>query len=255
VPSLNEFHAEYQDKGVRLLALSDEGAAVVGKFVEEQGLQYPVGIDGGGKTGRSYGVTGYPTAFVIDADGEVTWRGHPGNHQELVDAVEAARKNSGFIELPKDLDPKLEKVAEALADQELGTAHKWAQALSAENDATVAEQAKDVVAKIEALVQSRHDRADALLEKGAYYDALCLMEKLAEKLDGSDLADAAEDRAKAIGKDPAAKDDLKAGESFQKALKMAAQGKDEQFQKSLQSILKKYPDTQVAAKVRKLTEA
>lgn len=60
-------------------------------FVKEQGIAYPVAIDGEGKTCQTYGVRAYPTYMVVGKDGKLVstdlW---PPDQVEAV--VEKARK-------------------------------------------------------------------------------------------------------------------------------------------------------------------
>ena len=40
-------------------------------YVAEQGLSMPVLVDDEGEWGRSYGVRGFPSSYVIDAEGQI----------------------------------------------------------------------------------------------------------------------------------------------------------------------------------------
>ena len=53
--------------GVNIWDLPDSAAA----YVEEFGIGYPNGVDGGGKIAIDYGVKGIPEKFFIDRDGVV----------------------------------------------------------------------------------------------------------------------------------------------------------------------------------------
>lgn len=70
-PVLVEAYARYGERvqfvGISTLAMPDEVAA----YVAEQGIQYPVLLDDAGAAVGSYGVTGIPTTFFLDAEGRV----------------------------------------------------------------------------------------------------------------------------------------------------------------------------------------
>lgn len=89
IPELNRMHSQYEDDGVVFVSLTDEDRrdAGIDRFMEEMEMDYIVGT--GSSSGREYGVTGIPHAFVIDRQGVVLWNGHPLGELEsaLVDAI------------------------------------------------------------------------------------------------------------------------------------------------------------------------
>ncbi len=86
IPHLNKLHDQYKDRDVVIIGLSRENRSKVEGFVEKMDMRYIVG-DGSG-TIDLYGVEGIPTAFVLDTNGTVLWRGHPMN--KLEDAIDQA---------------------------------------------------------------------------------------------------------------------------------------------------------------------
>ena len=78
------------DKGVLLVALSDEPDPTVRPFVKRNSMNYVVGIDAK-STFRDFAIRGYPTVFVLNPKGEITYKGHdPYEAEEAVE--EALRK-------------------------------------------------------------------------------------------------------------------------------------------------------------------
>ena len=75
IPHLIELNKKFADKGVVFIGLSDETQDKVAPFVKQMNMDYAVG--GGSPTGNLYGVTGIPTAFIVDTTGKVAWEGHP----------------------------------------------------------------------------------------------------------------------------------------------------------------------------------
>ncbi len=75
IPHLIELNDRYADQGVVLVSLTNEPLRTVEPFVEQMGMDYPIG--GGSSTGGDYGVEGIPTAFIVDREGRIAWRGHP----------------------------------------------------------------------------------------------------------------------------------------------------------------------------------
>lgn len=77
IPHLNELHAKYKDRGLVIVGVSDEPNAVIRKFQKEIPMDYPTATDTGGRLGEKLGVTGIPTAFLVDKSGTIVWQGHP----------------------------------------------------------------------------------------------------------------------------------------------------------------------------------
>jgi len=87
IPRLNELHARYAPRGVVIIGLSSEPPGTVGPFGQRRGMRSRVGA--GSSSGRDYGVSGIPHAFVVGTAGKVTWKGHPMD-PELATAIEKA---------------------------------------------------------------------------------------------------------------------------------------------------------------------
>ena len=70
IPMLNELQTQYGARGLRILAISDEEAAVIREFVADKDVRYTnlVGTD---EVIEAYGVLGLPAAYLIDGEGRV----------------------------------------------------------------------------------------------------------------------------------------------------------------------------------------
>ena len=75
IPHLIGLSKKYADKGVVFIGLTDEPKDKVEPFAKEMKMTYAIG--GGSPTGKAYGVTGVPTAFIVDTGGTIAWAGHP----------------------------------------------------------------------------------------------------------------------------------------------------------------------------------
>ncbi len=90
IPQLSDLQARFRDRGLMVIGVSRESAADVGLFVEQQGnrMGYTVAVDDQGQTSAAYlaafGVDGLPHAFVVGAQGQVVWHGHPADGLEAV---------------------------------------------------------------------------------------------------------------------------------------------------------------------------
>ncbi|GIM11718.1 hypothetical protein Vretimale_15151, partial [Volvox reticuliferus] len=84
IPHLTELQHKYLNKHVYIVGISSEqNLQVVKKFVDSMGSQmdYTVAMDTGGEVEEGLimkaGARGIPHAFVIDADNNITFSGHP----------------------------------------------------------------------------------------------------------------------------------------------------------------------------------
>ena len=77
MPSIEELHRAYKDKGLRILAISVDDAGSepqIRSFVKEYGLSFEVLHDPKGQEGevsRDYQTTGYPETVIVGRDGVI----------------------------------------------------------------------------------------------------------------------------------------------------------------------------------------
>jgi len=72
IPDFIALYNEYKDKGAIIIGLSvDKKEETVKKFIEENGINYPIGM-GNEKIVHDYGgISGIPTSFIIDREGNI----------------------------------------------------------------------------------------------------------------------------------------------------------------------------------------
>ena len=72
MPDLDAIYKRFQDKGLVILAISDEDAATVKPFIAtQQKVSYPVLLDPGTKVTKLYRVDGIPKTFIYDRTGKL----------------------------------------------------------------------------------------------------------------------------------------------------------------------------------------
>jgi len=71
MPDLNALYGEFKDRGLVILAISDEDSAKVAPFIQERGINYPVLLDPGDVVNKEFGIEGIPKSFVYDRDGKL----------------------------------------------------------------------------------------------------------------------------------------------------------------------------------------
>ncbi len=99
IPSLQDWQRRYGQGGLEVVAvLCDElplsaRMHAAARYAQTHRLNYPVYVEAGESPGRvrdRLGVIGYPTAVVINAKGQLLWKGHPGRKQECEAAIQKA---------------------------------------------------------------------------------------------------------------------------------------------------------------------
>lgn len=102
---------KYKDKGVVLVALTDERLQTVARVTAAMKVNYLLGLESS-RTRVAFGARGFPTVYVIDPDGKVAFWGTSAK------AAEAA-----IDKLLIDKPPKVAKsVATRYADERIGQA-------------------------------------------------------------------------------------------------------------------------------------
>lgn len=94
---------ELKDKGFEVIAVNapirdNDTVEGVNKYIEENKFTFKVVMGGTRETytlSKAYNVSGYPTNYLVDADGKILWRGAGYSEErftELREAVEKALK-------------------------------------------------------------------------------------------------------------------------------------------------------------------
>jgi thiol-disulfide isomerase/thioredoxin len=71
MPSLGRLHSKVAGKGIEIMAISIDtnGPVEVRKFVEKNGIQFPVYLDPENRVGAFFRTTGVPETFIMDRSG------------------------------------------------------------------------------------------------------------------------------------------------------------------------------------------
>jgi peroxiredoxin len=93
---LVRFHDAFSDRGLEIIAISDESPDVVARYLKRYPVPYTVATDEKGRLQEAYGVQGLPRCVLISREGVVRWMGYPS---VLRDANVAEYLHSG--EAPK----------------------------------------------------------------------------------------------------------------------------------------------------------
>ena len=71
LPDLQALYLRFADRGLVVLAISDENADKVSQFLASSMFTFPVLLDHGRRVSESFGVEGIPKSFVYDREGKL----------------------------------------------------------------------------------------------------------------------------------------------------------------------------------------
>lgn len=88
MPSMEKLYQQLDGRAFAMLAVDlQESSSQVQRFVEDAGFSFSVLLDTSGRTGASYQVSGIPTTYIIDKEGNVlahTVGGREWNTPEMI---------------------------------------------------------------------------------------------------------------------------------------------------------------------------
>jgi len=98
IPVLKDLQSKYGADGLQVIAVAcddlpqSQRAAAAAKYARDFNLNYSLFVEPGaaGTVRDRFDVEAYPTAFLLDGNGSVLWRGHPAKRAEIENAVKQA---------------------------------------------------------------------------------------------------------------------------------------------------------------------
>lgn len=99
MPKLETIHQKYQEKGLTVLGLNEDGPrgqTKVRAFLKRLKITFPIVIDGDGAVFKRFGMTGCPSTVLIAQDGEIVLKqvGYiPKYDDELIQSIELLLSN------------------------------------------------------------------------------------------------------------------------------------------------------------------
>jgi thiol-disulfide isomerase/thioredoxin len=162
IPHLNELTEKYRSKGVEFVALSqDRSETVLRNFLKGKKINYYIALDNG--TVDSYKVECYPTAFVVDHTGTITWRGNPASFG-FEGAIKKAVASSPLPALAGvDLGPFKNQKEALRGGKDFAKSYSKIKAYADKKDRTEKSAfAKRIIKSINEWLEDRTERADKL---------------------------------------------------------------------------------------------
>lgn len=257
-----QLHRRLNKKGVHIIGLSDEKDETVAKYLENN--KTPYYIASGSNSGKAYDIKGYPTFFVVNPAGKITYIGHDVTAAEK--AIDKCLKETPPKSNEELAREKAEEAVTALKDadklyknKELREALDAYEAIVADYPKTPsAEKAQELVAKIkielaEADAKEALTKADRLVDGKKYPQAIKAYESVIEEYEGTAAAGMAKTKLKQLRTDKTIGKEIREAEAAKKckgwlqmARSMVKNGKPDAARKYYQNIIEQYPDTSFA---------
>jgi hypothetical protein len=238
-----------------VIALTDEPRGLVDKFVTETGAKHPIVIESQ-NSDEAFGVGGYPTIYLIGADGKIiSGKGIP-NDAMIEDALKSVR-------VPPKLTPKL------APQQKLMDARKYGEARAALAKAVETltdldkDQAQAVIAWIDENAAKSLEQANAYAGKAADgatadaskadpVEAAAIYREIAEQYKGLEAANTAAAGLKDLLADPAKKKEVDAADGWEKLQDRIAELKPKKAVPLLKAFLNAHKGTKAAEAAQKV---
>ena len=146
---------EFEDEGLTIVGVASESESQTDPWIEEQGARYAYAFDHSKKLMRAVGARGFPSAVVVDPQGNIAWSGHPSriNGALLKPLLEGALKTPMY-----DWPKSCSKVAKALRKGNLGDAIKAS--------AKIEEEHPDIAAAVVGMADGRLNSMEKAAAEG-----------------------------------------------------------------------------------------
>lgn len=250
VPHLKELDKKYRDRGFVLLAVSAEDEGPIAGFVSDQSPGYRVIRNS--QIAKLYELKGWPSAWVLDAEGKCLWAGH------LISEVKDEQWEAWLSELapPKvgrAVSKELSGAVKAFDKGEIGKAmtdaRKIAEGLPADETASTLKADCDYVLELcnkhVAVVQNKlKGAADAVAK-------VKMLEEAAGRFKGSEFGDKWGTEAKELKKSK----DYEAAEALAKLKPLLRDLTPRTAKRRLESLAKKYPETAAGKEADEMARA
>jgi len=232
---------EKKDDGLVLLGLAQESASEGEAVIASHKPTYPIGA--GANYERDYGVTGFPTALIINHEGEIIWRDHflDPDARVLLDAAIVAAADANPSWDPGERPAALAKAVAAAKAGTIGKAWKESEALRAKAaaDAALLEAVEAFQKDLLARAQKRTLQQEPFVASGRYWEGTLYFEREIKVFEGSPPAEEWKALLADWKKDPAVKPNLELDKKRLAALQKAREGEKEKALKDLRALLEK----------------
>lgn len=249
VVKLDDLVTTFGDRGLVVLAVTNEEKKLVDEFVAAHKPKHAIVIEKGDSS-KTYGlIKGFPTAYILGADGKVAWTGNWADDAKVTieQLLSKARRS-----------PRLPARLAAVRDTaEAGRLMEARRTLAAELKAgTVTAEEKPSVEKMMTWIESELTKqlyaAAAKGEEGKFYESAAELERLAKECAELDVGKRAADGLKQLLSDPVRKREVDAGRHLATALSAAKMLTPGRAIPLYRAVIAKWKDTNAAKRAAEL---
>lgn len=229
-----------------MIALTNEARGLVDKFVADTSAKHPIVIEGT-DSASTYQIKGFPTTYLIGADGKVIAEGMP-NEQMIEEALRYVRL------VPKLAPAKLAPIQKLLDARKLAEARA---ALVKARDAGSEEEKAAATEAIDWIDESGKlalQGAGEMVTSGDFAGAAAEYRRVGEQHKGTEHGDAAAKALKDLLADPARKREVDAADAFEKLREKISDMKPKKALPSVKGFLTSWKGTKAAAEAEKIRE-
>jgi peroxiredoxin len=259
IPTLNRIHQEYRPRGVVVFAATPEERGDIEEVAAERQIEFQT------LHGRAHGlyqVPSLPFAYLIDPDMKVAWRGNPEKNLEDRLAELMRRSPPACSDLAAE-QSRLRKAEQLHEQRDYGRAYTIATRLSEfeQENAELAEQARALMEKVEQAAEQWLEEAKEAHRAGDYETACRIVATISVRLEGTDVAHAAEDEIARLRAERKSKEMIRAARKKVEAevvLDEAADFEaDKRYLKALavyEQVVEKFKDSEAAKQAQAAVE-
>lgn len=241
---LDELQEQYRDKGLVVLALTDEPRGLVDKFVAETRAKHAIVME----EGESFKVRAFPTTYLIDVNGRIVGEGmpDPGTLQAQL----------AKVRMPPKLTEKLAPAQKLLDARKWGDARKFLEKAAADEKAAAEdrESAQSGVTWLDETAKMRLDDAAADALRGDPVAAAESYESIAALFKGAPAATDAETALAELMKDPARKKEIDGARKLDEMKERIAEMKPKKAIPVVKSFLNSWKGTKAADAAQKILD-
>lgn len=239
VAQLDDLHARFADKGLDVLAVTDEPVARVRAFVERTHAQHPVAVESGDSAAAFGLITGVPTAFLVDTRGVLRWKGNWAEESAAVlqRLLPAARLLPRIPDELADVERLLREERFAALSRRIGELERG------EPDPQVSRAVQSVRTFVEGLGRDRIDESHDPLDAGHWYETWLVLDEVRERFEGFEASKAAERAIRELLSVTEQRVDVKAGRAYYDALARIEEMSAKKAAETLRRVLFPYRDT------------
>ena len=194
----------------------------IGAYVRKNGIQYLIAMGGA----NGYTTRGIPAAWLVSADGDVVWKGHPGN---LTGAILDEHLKKARMIPPFDVPIGIKKVQKYVDAQQIGKAMTTLEKyIERPKDESLVRDAKKAVKRMKKYGDEQIKLARSYGKKGFYVDGMQILSRIRTAYKKTEVGDKAGDLLKAWKKDKKIKVEIEADKYLDKARKLSLGGEKDQ---------------------------